>query len=231
MPKKKLLLIPAVVAMFAATAAGCDRDTAVAECLESTTRPAAVIPNNTPPRWPDPEDLLLPNNTPIDARGKLFSRNVGTKVEPQAGSRDNLCFVGGAVYNTDDANTTPWSTWHSRYGMIINTPNAKLIGGTYFNHGDAISFEKAAATNWTVVGVRAEGLPGWAGAYIHDDCVEDDSMNGGQILDSKFDGARTSSPPARTSPSGPRRPMARATRSWCRTPSSACSRCTTASAR
>ena len=39
-----------------------------------------------------------------------------------------------------------------------------------------------------MIGVAADGGGVFDGAYIHDDCVENDAMNAGVIEDSKFDG-------------------------------------------
>jgi hypothetical protein len=39
--------------------------------------------------------------------------------------------------------------------------------------------------------VRADGRGVFAGAYIHDDCIENDGMFEGLIVDSKFDGCNT----------------------------------------
>jgi len=186
---RKLIIIPLVLGL-ALLGAACNRDVYEADCLDNAERPAIVTaaPDGVR-KWPG--FTSLPTDTPIDARGKVFdgSREVGAKIHTVEGSRDNLCIVGGDFFTTLDPDNSSWSTiWHKRWGLVVNTPNTSIVGINLSNTGDGIMFEQSQAKNWSIVGVRADGGDTADGAYIHDDCIENDFMHAGQILDSKFDG-------------------------------------------
>lgn len=188
--RRKLLFIPVVLVMFAATAAGCDRDTAVADCLDNPARPTPIEVTQSGSYSEIHQSEFIADHTPLDAQGTAFQHDAsyGAKFVERAGERDDLCLVGGNFYTTNDAVNATWKdVWHHRWGIIGESPDLKLVGTNLFNTGDAFMFHRDAS-NWQVVGARAEGFGAFPGAFIHDDCVENDDMHAGQILDSKFDG-------------------------------------------
>lgn len=190
---KRTILVVLAVATLGATVVSCTaNDLARYDCL-STGRAVYTVPADQTTPWP-PAQLLLADGTAIDARGRTFDSTVpysppyrvGIKYHLRTGSRDDLCQVGGHITSSLDPENTPWNTWHAAYGMIVETHNFTVVGTKLYNQGDGISFQDA--NNWRVVGVRAEGPPGSKGAYIHDDCIENDGMRAGIVEDSKFDG-------------------------------------------
>lgn len=199
MKKKNKVLMSALVGALVLTVVACDRDTSVAECLDNPGRPAPiVIVPNPHPYWPYGEGILIPNDTPVDARGYTFTgTSVAFKLNDAnptltPGTRDNICVVGGTITSNLPLDST-WTTWHTNYGARVQAPNAKLIGQKIHDVGDGIDFKGENATDWQVVGIDASGGgDDGAGAYIHDDCVQNDQMQSGMILDSKFDGCGSS---------------------------------------
>ena len=143
--------------------------------------------------WPS-SLLLLVDHTTVDARSRTFDDTaldsdgfgVGVKFHKPAGSRDDLCLVGGTITSGLDPENTPWTTWHRVTGLYVLTPDIHVVGARIYNQGDAIAFS-STATNWSVTGLRIDGANGRSG-YIHDDCIQNDGMNSGVIDDSKLDG-------------------------------------------
>jgi len=189
---KRATLVLAAAALVASLAACTATDLAEHDCL-SGDRPVYVVPDDHGTPWP-PTNLLLENGKAIDARNDVWDTTepgangyrVGIKVHERAGSRKDLCLVGGRITSGDlDPEGTSWNTWHSAYGMIVESDGITVVGTSFANTGDMISFQ---GKNWRVVGVRAEAPEGWSGAYIHDDCIENDGMENGSVEDSKFDG-------------------------------------------
>jgi hypothetical protein len=199
---RRTLCAFATVVALAATTSCTGRDTAVTDCLANAMRPPIITAPDIG-KFPA-DDQVLPSGSPLDLRGRTFDHSTvtgaaGIKVEPRSdGSRNDLCFAGGTFSTTLDEVTTIWGepdtppttpNWHQRWGMIIDTPNATVVGATLRNTGDGISFAYDTASNWSVIGVRADGGDEYAeGAFIHDDCIENDAMQSGRIIDSKFDG-------------------------------------------
>lgn len=185
------------VLVLAVSATACvPRDVVVGLCRDPA-RPVLVVPDRHTVPWPAPS-TFIPNGTTIEAAGRTFvhdepsgtGHRVGVKIHrPDVGGseRMDLCFVGGAVATTLPPETTPWDTWHDTYGFVQENQDATVVGLRLFNTGDGITFTHRAR-NWRVVGARADGGELFDGAYIHDDCVENDSMFEGVIVDSKFDG-------------------------------------------
>jgi hypothetical protein len=186
-------LVLATATLLLVVAAACTpRDTTGYSCLNG--RPVYVVPTPVSLHWPSGL-LPLANGTTIDARGVTFDNSnveadgyyLGIKIDDVAGSRDDLCVVGGSVLTSIDPENTPWATWHIVTGVTVMTANAQLVGTSMFDEGDGFSFG-STGTNWTITGANVSGGPDEPGAYIHDDCVEDDSMNAGLVTDSLFDG-------------------------------------------
>ena len=183
-----------------AVSLGCvPRDAAVAMCREEG-RPVLVVPEDHTVPWPA-SSTFIENGTTIEAGGLAFIHDVPSvsgyrigvrvRVPDDGGSgRMDVCFVGGIVATTLDPESTPWTTWHATYGFVQENERAAVVGLRLFNTGDGIAFTDRAQ-DWSVIGVRADGSGVFPGAYIHDDCVEDDSMFAGVIVDSKFDGCHS----------------------------------------
>jgi hypothetical protein len=190
---RRSALAIASIALVLTAVACTPRDTATSSCLGGS-RPIVVVQAPTYERWPGGL-FQLADNTAIDARGRVFDNSVldsdgyglAVKLDDVTGSRNNLCFVGGSISTTIDPENTPWTTWHRVTGMTVVTADAHIVGTSFSDEGDGISFA-STATNWSVVGVAAVGATGSPGAYIHDDCIQNDGMNSGLIDDSLFDG-------------------------------------------
>lgn len=196
---RRLLVIPIGLALLVVSAASCTaRDAAVDLCLDNPARPPVIVKSGST-SWPG--NNPVPDDSPVDLRA--FARvalNLGMKIEVNSTNhtRDNLCLVGGTFSTAHDEEETPWERpanqqsdphWHSNWGVVANSPNVQLIGQTVRNVGDAFGFHEPTAINWKIVGARVDGGTEYpAGAFIHDDCVENDTMQTGQIIDSKFDG-------------------------------------------
>jgi hypothetical protein len=183
--------------LLVATVACTPRDVSASTCLASS-RPQHLITPTTHPAYAPSARTVLANGTTLDARGAGFDDTtlntegygVGVKLYTETGSRDNLCFVGGSVYSSANAVSTPWTTWHKVTGFTVLTPNIQIIGTQFFNQGDAISIASPDAGNWKLIGVGTAGGPDFAGGFIHDDCVENDAMTSGLVTDSRFDGCQ-----------------------------------------
>src|SRR5689334_2097076 len=186
-----ILLLAVAGTLVACTPADVERS----ECLQ-TDLPVYDVPSDHDTPWPS-SMLVLANGTTIDARGEVFDNTdrdasgfgIGVKYHAKPGTRDSLCMIGGTISTTLHHDDTAWSIWHRVTALTVEIDNFTVVGTQFVNNGDAISF--VGAENWRVVGVRADGAGRYDGAYIHDDCVENDSMESGVIEDSKFDGCNT----------------------------------------
>ena len=182
-------LFATVILALIVTVSACRRDQAATECLEDPARGVPVTAIQAPPRWPA-DKLIIENGATVDARGVDFDGEVvtGSKYQYRADSRQGICIVGGNYFTTLDRDESPWDTiWHKRWGLIIKTPDTTIVGPNLYNTGDGIMFEGSTPSNWQIIGANASG-PDDAGAFIHDDCVENDGMHAGTIIDGKFDG-------------------------------------------
>jgi hypothetical protein len=181
--------------LITATLACTPRDQAVNMCLGGS-RPVTQIRPLQQGRYSPGTPVYLPDHTALDARGVQFDDSaldssgygVGVKIYDETGSRDDLCFVGGSIVSSLDVSSTPWNTWHQVAGLTELTADFTVVGLHLFNQGDGIVISGTGATNWRVIGVAADGGGVFDGAYIHDDCIENDSLNAGLVEDSKFDG-------------------------------------------
>ncbi len=184
-------LAPAWIAARGETA----RDESERACVGAVDRPLETVADDQSRPWPGGLDLELPDDTVIDVRGRTFDNSfrnddafaTGVKFHDDGRTRRQLCFVGGSVTSTFDPEDTPWRTWHRVTGMTVLTPGFELVGTHFSNQGDMVAFG-GGATDWAVVGVRTDDPGDGSGGYIHDDCVENDSMNSGVIDDVKLDG-------------------------------------------
>ena len=193
--KRTLPVLLATAALLAIAVACSPRDAAASACFDGS-RPLHLIQPLNQTRYSPDVKTVLPDHTTLDALGVTFDDTtldssgygIAVKMYDETGSRDDLCFIGGSIISSMDAVNTPWTTWHKVVGMTVLTPDFEVVGTHFFNQGDAIAFPSTTATNWRVVGVAVDGGTTYDGGFIHDDCVENDSMNAGVIDDSKFDG-------------------------------------------
>lgn len=121
----------------------------------------------------------LSDNAGLDARGATWT-DAGNYpfVLKGASGKTNICMYGGKI-STTKPNSTPWSTWHDNYAMIIEVPKFTTEGIRIHNEGDGTAFSNSVS-DWTVRGAHI--------SFIHDDCVENDYMSNGLVEDSLFDG-------------------------------------------
>jgi hypothetical protein len=103
---------------------------------------------------------------------QLLLRDAGPHRRPKP------CLVGGFI-TTPYPDSDPWTAWHGRAGIGVDEAGSQIIGTTVSKEGDGIQLTENAS-NWSVVGVHLSD--------IHDDCIEDDGMQGGLVADSLFDG-------------------------------------------
>lgn len=186
---------PGIVPSWLATEGETPRDAAVRACLVDDGRPVDVVDGDSTQQWPGGLDHELPHDTVIDARSRTFDDSTlnddgfgtGVKFHESDDSRDRLCFVGGTVTSDFDPEQTSWNTWHRVTGMTVLTPGYQLVGTRFFNQGDMVAFGYDAS-GWSVIGVGADGGDTHAGAYLHDDCIENDGMGSGLVDDVKLDG-------------------------------------------
>jgi hypothetical protein len=191
--KRTILTLAAIATLFASVAACSPRDVGSYACLD-TGKTVYDVPATHPTPFPD-YNLLLPDGSAVDARGETFVNDrldsggwsQGMKYHERTSSRRGLCLVGGVISTNFDPENTAWVTWHRITGLHVEIDDFTIVGTTLRNQGDGIAFVNA--DNWKVIGVRVDGGGIWpGGGYIHDDCVENDSMATGLIDDSKFDG-------------------------------------------
>jgi hypothetical protein len=186
----------AVLVLMGTVAACTPRDVALEYCRDGT-RPILEVPEPHSVPWPAPS-RFIENGTTIESVDRVWlhdepsstGHRVGVKIHrPDEGGtqRMDLCFIGGRFQTTLDPESTPWTTWHDTYAFVQENADATVVGVRLFNTGDGITFTHRA-NRWRVVAARADGFASYPGAYIHDDCVENDDMFEGVILDSKFDG-------------------------------------------
>lgn len=195
MDRRELLATVVALVVVAGAVACTPTDVAERRCRDEA-RPLFTIESDQQVAWPS-SSLVLENGTTVDAAGRTFVHDipngrfrVGIKVHRPnvAGSqRMDLCIVGGSAFTTLDPERTPFDTWHDTYAAVQENPNPVFVGTRIFNTGDGFVFSHLA-DNWMVVGTRADGGGVFGGAYIHDDCIQNDSMLGGVVLDAKFDG-------------------------------------------
>lgn len=194
--KTSLMAAATLLVSLALTSCETARDVAEEACLE-TGRTVVSAPafRGDPGTWP-PSAQLISNGSAVDARGSMFDGSTpygerpwygGIKFHSKTGSRAGLCMVGGTVYTTMDPELTPWATWHNAYAVTVEVPEFHAIGTRVLNHGDAFNLT-AEASNWQLTGVAVDGASLLPHGYAHDDCVQNDGLNGGKIVDSKFDG-------------------------------------------
>jgi len=127
----------------------------------------------------------LADRANIDATSAQFLLAPSEDIAAHVAGGSRICWSGGAVIGGFPPNT-PWSTMHSKYGMVAgvtgfaSAPLLKVEGLIVFDYGDGISMDDQGDIRWSIRNMHVK--------YSHDDCVENDFMNGGLIDSSFFDG-------------------------------------------
>jgi len=166
----------AVVAAVA-TVGPCSTPNPVRQACLAPERPVLVASErDESTRWPH-ADHQIPGRT-FDARGRTWSLPGTSNVVKFYRSRTGVdaCFVGGMI-TTDLPIDTPWETWHDHYAFISQQPDTRVEGTTFSYVGDAMSFAHDAQ-DWEVRNVSV--------LMAYDDCVQNDGMATGLIVDSVF---------------------------------------------
>jgi hypothetical protein len=117
-------------------------------------------------------------DTKFDASTAQFltAADVVTRVGGGAG----VCYHGGQIVGQGPP-STPWSTMHDRYGMVVrDAPLFQIESVTVFDYGDGVSMDDQGDAGWTIRHLHVK--------YSRDDCVENDFLNSGTIDSSFFDG-------------------------------------------
>lgn len=166
-------------------------DLAELGCLDQRRNNVDIPTNHA---LPYPGFGTYPDETTFDASGRSFNTGATSQYAmkiQQGRTGTGACVVGGSFTTGYHPEDTPWDTWHGSTSIHVDEPGFHLVGTRFYNVGDAVSFHDNAK-NWSVTGVAVESRPGGPGGYVHDDCIENDSMNSGVIRDSKFDGCNAS---------------------------------------
>lgn len=183
---RRLLGVITVLAVAGFGTVGCTpTDLALHDCLNEAT--SVVTVSGTPSGQWNSNTLALPNGSTVDARAATFvgsnpvSSPPGTHPYPVrfnevTGSHDDLCMVGGHISNTNDYETTLWDTWHGTTALVAYGSSFRSVGLEVENVGDGLDIESMDGDDFEIIGARM--------TKVHDDCIENDSMNTGVIDDS-----------------------------------------------
>jgi hypothetical protein len=124
------------------------------------------------------------NGTAVDARGGTWSFENGWIATPKTSS--DVCWVGGSFFLTiDDTKNTPtdaWANiWHHNGGWTLkNSNNNWTFDGIAVSHvGDAFNFA-SGSQNFTIKNSYISD--------IRDDCVQNDYMHAGSVINNFFNG-------------------------------------------
>lgn len=116
--------------------------------------------------------------TTIDATGQEFEGTYGLLINVA-----DTTLLNGLFHRDLDPDNTPWSTWHDTCGVVTRNARPTICRSKFDNVGDGISFSAQGlrrSPDWTVCGVEM--------TRVHDDAIENDTMQAGVIYDSLFDG-------------------------------------------
>ncbi len=143
-------------------------------CLE---RPGPVT-TLTGAQAPHYEDLALAPATKLDARAATFAADANNRYPLNLGGGADVCVAGGVVQGAYDR-SLGWQMMHdlNNAGMRVENVHVTLDGPRVDDVTDALRPVGGPFT------VRQAWL-----SYTRDDCVENDHLRGGLIVDSLFDG-------------------------------------------
>jgi len=124
------------------------------------------------------DNSSLAADTKLDASTAqvLTAADVAIRV----GGNPRVCYHGGQVIGQSPP-STPWTTMHDRYGMVVRDAGFFQVEGVeFFDYGDGVSMDAQGDAQWSIRNVHVK--------YSRDDCVENDFLNSGTIDSSFFDG-------------------------------------------
>ena len=124
------------------------------------------------------DNTSLAADTKLDASTAQFQSAADVPI--RVGGNPRVCYHGGQVLGQSPP-STPWSTMHDRYGMVVRDAGLfQLEGVEFFDYGDGVSMDAQGDAQWSIRHVHVK--------YSRDDCVENDFLNSGTIDSSFFDG-------------------------------------------
>jgi hypothetical protein len=124
------------------------------------------------------DNTSLAADTKLDASTAQFQ--TAADVAIRVGGNPRVCYHGGQVLGQSPP-STPWTTMHDRYGMVVRDAGLfQLEGVEFFDYGDGVSMDAQGDAQWSIRHVHVK--------YSRDDCVENDFLNSGTIDSSFFDG-------------------------------------------
>src|SRR2546429_8844777 len=124
------------------------------------------------------------DNTSLAADTKLDASTAqvltAADVAIRVGGNPRVCYHGGQVIGQSPP-STPWTTMHDRYGMVVRDAGFFQVEDVeFFDYGDGVSMDAQGDAQWSIRHVHVK--------YSRDDCVENDFLNSGTIDSSFFDG-------------------------------------------
>jgi len=124
------------------------------------------------------DNTNLAADTKFDASTAQFL--TAADIAIRVGGNPTVCYHGGQVLGQSPP-STPWTTMHDRYGMVVRDAGFFQVEGVeFFDYGDGVSMDAQGDAQWSIRHVHVK--------YSRDDCVENDFLNSGTIDSSFFDG-------------------------------------------
>jgi hypothetical protein len=152
----------------------CPAASAAFACLD---RPGPVI-TLTGVQPPHYEDLALAATTKLDVRNAVFAADPDNRYPLNLGGGAGVCVAGGAVRGGYDR-ALDWATMHDQNNAGMRSEGARF------------TFDGPRIDDVTD-GLRPVGGPftvrqAWL-SYVRDDCIENDHLQGGLVIDGLLDG-------------------------------------------
>ncbi|MEP6625383.1 MAG: hypothetical protein ABJC79_13130, partial [Acidimicrobiia bacterium] len=113
----------------------------------------------------------------VDANTATWTGNIPYPVYFNSGA--DVCWDGGSIKGTFGVSTT-WNTFHGNTAFGFGGANFTLRHPRIFNYGDGISVREGTSSNFLISDAYL--------SYIHDDCVQNDSLVSGTVTNSFLDG-------------------------------------------
>src|SRR3989454_4329638 len=124
------------------------------------------------------DSTSLAADTKLDASTAQFLTTADVAI--RVGGNPRVCYHAGQVLGQSPP-STPWTTMHDRYGMVVRDAGFFQVEGVeFFDYGDGVSMDAQGDAQWSIRHVHVK--------YSRDDCVENDFLNSGTIDSSFFDG-------------------------------------------
>ncbi len=158
------ILVGSGLATFPAGGAG-----AVGPCSAASTRQLAGVQTAA-------FTSTLAANERVDANAATWTGNIPYPVYFKAGA--DACWDGGSIKGTFPVTTT-WNTFHGNTAFGFGGANFTLNHPRIFNYGDGISV-RDGSDNFIISDAYM--------SYIHDDCIQNDSLVSGFVNNSFLDG-------------------------------------------